>query len=131
MSTYNQALKFTNTKETRPGTEVIEERGQYRPVDWPNEESTPALKFKRSDVTNGVWEWREVARLDDLRPSAAGSTSIVINYSDTQIAVFHLRNGDLYATQQACPHRQAFVLSDGLIGDTADGKPYVSCPLHK
>jgi nitrite reductase (NAD(P)H) len=30
-----------------------------------------------------------------------------------------------------CPHRRTFVLADGLLGDTADGTPYVSCPLHK
>lgn len=69
--------------------------------------------------------------MQDLQPTSRGSTSAVVNYSDTQIAVFHLANGKLYATQQACPHRKAFVLADGLIGDTVDGKPYVSCPLHK
>jgi hypothetical protein len=29
-----------------------------------------------------------------------------------------------------CPHKQAFVLSQGIIGDHA-GQPKVACPLHK
>jgi len=30
-----------------------------------------------------------------------------------------------------CPHKRAFVLDHGLVGDDAQGNPYVSCPLHK
>lgn len=30
-----------------------------------------------------------------------------------------------------CPHKRAFVLEAGLVGDDAQGRPYVSCPLHK
>ncbi len=30
-----------------------------------------------------------------------------------------------------CPHKRAFVLSDGLIGDDDAGKYWVSCPYHK
>ena len=36
-----------------------------------------------------------------------------------------------YATQQMCPHKRAFVLSDGLVGDDDAGKYWVSCPYHK
>ncbi|GLB33513.1 putative BFD-like [2Fe-2S] binding domain containing protein [Lyophyllum shimeji] len=121
--------QFANTDEQRPSMELIKERDQSRPVDWPAE-ALP-LKIKRSDVQGGLWQWHSVAKLKDLNPSSEGSSSIVVNYSDTQIAIFRLANGNLYATQQGCPHRRAFVLADGLIGDTADGKPYVSCPLHK
>jgi len=46
------------------------------------------------------------------------------------LAVFKIR-GKFYATQQMCPHKRAFVLSDGLIGDDDKGKYWVSCPYHK
>ncbi len=41
-----------------------------------------------------------------------------------QIAVFHKRGGQVYATQAACPHRGG-PLADGLLGGTT-----VVCPLH-
>jgi nitrite reductase (NADH) small subunit len=40
------------------------------------------------------------------------------------LAVFHLRNGAVHATQAACPHRGG-PLADGLLGGTT-----VICPLH-
>jgi nitrite reductase (NADH) small subunit len=43
---------------------------------------------------------------------------------DEEIAVFRQRNGQLFATQNHCPHRQG-PLSEGVIGA---GK--VICPLH-
>ncbi len=42
----------------------------------------------------------------------------------TRIAVFHTHNGEVFATQPDCPHRQG-PLADGLIGDEM-----VICPLH-
>jgi nitrite reductase (NAD(P)H) len=30
-----------------------------------------------------------------------------------------------------CPHKRAFVLDHGIIGDDANGNLHVSCPLHK
>lgn len=43
---------------------------------------------------------------------------------DTQIAVFRQRDGKLFATQNACPHKQG-PLAEGVAGG---GK--VICPLH-
>lgn len=40
------------------------------------------------------------------------------------LAVFHLRDGAVHATQAACPHRGG-PLADGLLGGTT-----VICPLH-
>jgi nitrite reductase (NAD(P)H) len=62
-----------------------------------------------------------------------------IKRGDTQLAVYKVK-GKYYATQQMCPHKRAFVLSDGLVGeDLDDGTPegrkkkkmWVSCPYHK
>lgn len=43
---------------------------------------------------------------------------------DKLIAVFHLRDGRVFATQALCPHREG-PLADGLIGGTT-----VVCPYH-
>jgi nitrite reductase/ring-hydroxylating ferredoxin subunit len=60
-------------------------------------------------------------------PQAIASKSSV----DTQLAIFKVR-GKYYCTQQMCPHKRAFVLSDGLTGeDIKTNKLWVSCPFHK
>lgn len=41
-----------------------------------------------------------------------------------QIAVFHTRTGEVFATQAECPHRVG-PLADGLLGGTT-----LVCPLH-
>jgi nitrite reductase (NADH) small subunit len=43
----------------------------------------------------------------------------------TRIAVFHGRDGRVFATQAECPHR-AGPLADGLVGGTT-----LICPLHE
>lgn len=62
-----------------------------------------------------------------------------VKRGDTQLAIFKVK-GKYYATQQMCPHKRAFVLSDGIIGEniddgTEEGKKkkdmWVSCPYHK
>lgn len=41
-----------------------------------------------------------------------------------EMAVFHTRGGQVYATQAECPHRQG-PLADGLVGGTT-----LLCPFH-
>jgi len=60
-------------------------------------------------------------------PVGAGAA---IKHGESQIAVFN-QGGKWFATQNMCPHRRAFVLSQGLVGDHADGGLKVACPLHK
>jgi|SRR5688572_16286190 nitrite reductase (NADH) small subunit len=42
-----------------------------------------------------------------------------------KLAVFHARNGCVYATQASCPHKSG-PLADGLVGDST-----LICPLHE
>ncbi|KAF2233635.1 nitrite reductase [Viridothelium virens] len=135
-----------------PSLETIEpitERGQTRPAYWPKESATYDFKSHRwTSLT-----WQPLVPASKLVPAATGA-SVAVQRGDTQLAVFLVR-GRYYATQQMCPHKRAFVLSDGLIGDdlagsAADGeggrgegekegkeeggqerKLWVSCPLHK
>lgn len=42
-----------------------------------------------------------------------------------EVAVFHTRTGEIYATQAQCPHK-AGPLADGMVGDAT-----LVCPLHE
>ncbi len=71
--------------------------------------------------------WVNVGQVTDF-PYDGGAT---IKYGKSQIAVFNFASrGEWYASQNMCPHKKAFVLSRGIIGDTS-GVPKVACPLHK
>ncbi len=71
--------------------------------------------------------WIAVGRIGDF-PANGGAT---VKYGLVQIAVFNFSSrGEWYACQNMCPHKRAFVLSQGIIGDQ-DGVPKVACPLHK
>lgn len=122
--------QFVNTEEGQSSIEKINQRQQMRPADWPTD--TSPLKFSPLDVAQEApWEWRPVCRVDDLDPQGNAPTSAVVKYGDVQIAIFNVPGRGLRASQNMCPHRRAFVLSDGLIGEDAQGRDYVSCPLHK
>ncbi|CEH13314.1 nitrite reductase [Ceraceosorus bombacis] len=122
--------QFINTEETQVHSERIEQRNQSRPADWPAD-ATP-LKFSVRDIAaNEPWEWRPVAKVADLDPQPDAPTSAVVKYGDTQIAIWNIPNRGLRASQNMCPHRRAFVLADGLIGEDDSGKEFISCPLHK
>jgi NAD(P)H-dependent nitrite reductase large subunit/NAD(P)H-dependent nitrite reductase small subunit len=129
--------QFVNTDETEPTIEIVSERGQSRPGDWPGElvslQQFHSLEKRREEVevTHAAdletTKWVQVGTADDF-PLDGGST---IKYGKTQIAVFNFSSrGEWYATQNMCPHRKAFVLSRGMIGDV-QGAPKVACPLHK
>ena len=57
----------------------------------------------------------------DQIPPGEGREFLV---NGTKLAVFHLRDGSVYATQAECPHRQG-PLADGLTGNGI-----VVCPFH-
>lgn len=129
--------QFVNTDETERTIEIVSERGQHRPGDWPSEVISlgqfQSLEERRAQIEERLQEnqkaprWVPVGRVDDF-PLDGGAT---IKYGKVQIAVFHFTSrGEWYASQNMCPHRKAFVLSRGMIGDSA-GEPKVACPLHK
>lgn len=127
-----QFRQFVNTTDRVKGIESIEERGQRRAADWPKD--FPARKFEASDVVTPKADWTWVpglAMTADLRPTDTATTSAAIKYGDTQLAIFHVPTRGYYATQQMCPHKRAFVLDHGIVGDDTKGNLHVSCPLHK
>jgi len=108
------------------GIEFIPQRDQQRPVNWPKMQEAypkiPTLEVKTTDA-----RWIEVAQVSDV-PLNGGVT---VKYGNVQIAVYNFHSrGQWYAVQNMCPHRNALVLSSGLIGDM-NGIPKVACPLHK
>lgn len=109
--------------------EFIDMRGQTRPTDWPKD-GQPQTNWKppTTDVfANSEKSWVQVGKTSDF----LANVGTPILYGDSQLAVFNNeKRGEWYCTQNMCPHKQAFVLSQGIMGD-ASGVPKVACPLHK
>lgn len=119
--------QFANTTETINDTiEPTHERGQQRPSYWPKDSVT-------QDFRGTQWtqlSWQPLVQAAEFKDTDTGDSK-AIKRGDTQLAVFKVK-GKYYCTQQMCPHKRAFVLSDGLIGDdVANNKLWVSCPYHK
>lgn len=119
--------QFANTSETINDTiEPTQERGQERPSYWPKDSIT-------EDFRGHKWtelSWQPLVKAEEFKDTDTGDSK-AIKRGDTQLAVFKVR-GKYYCTQQMCPHKRAFVLSDGLLGeDVANNKLWVSCPYHK
>ncbi len=114
--------QFLNEANAEAGIEVVEERGQHRPADWPKNGTLEAAELPAEPA-----RWQSVGRVADF-PREGGRTVLC---GKTQIAVFHLESrNEWYATQNVCPHKRSLVLSQGLVGD-AHGEAKVACPLHK
>ncbi|CAG8943568.1 unnamed protein product [Penicillium salamii] len=119
--------QFANTEETVENVEVVQERSQQRPTYWPKDSTT------QEDFKGHQWSsvsWQPVIKADHFSDEQPQVSSANVKRGDTQLAVFKIK-GKFYATQQMCPHKRAFVLSDGLVGDDDAGKYWVSCPYHK
>ena len=109
--------------------EFIDQREQERPTDWPadGQPQTNWVAPENDIFSRSEKSWVTVGKIDDFSENVG--TPILIG--DTQLAVFNnARRGEWYCTQNMCPHKQAFVLSEGIIGDK-EGMPKVACPLHK
>ena len=130
--------QFVNTENEEPTIEFVSQRDQSRPADWNDELTSLELFGELKDreqqlLSNGGGElmqqtrWVQVGTVDNF-PYDGGAT---IKYGKSQIAVFNFSSrGEWYASQNMCPHKKAFVLSRGIVGDQS-GTPKVACPLHK
>lgn len=114
------------------GIEMVPERGQQRPAYWPSGNTTEGVDF-RSLTWKGPLVWEALVHSSRLKTDIVASASVAVKRGDTQLAIFNVRGRGYFATQQMCPHKRAFVLSDGLVGDdpAKPGQLWVSCPQHK
>lgn len=109
--------------------EFVDVRGQLRPADWPKD-GQPQTNWEAP--TNDIFaksekSWVQVGKVSNFHPNVGSA----ILYGTSQLAVFNnVQRGEWYCTQNMCPHKQAFVLSQGIFGDAA-GTAKVACPLHK
>ncbi|CZR53474.1 probable NAD(P)H-nitrite reductase [Phialocephala subalpina] len=121
-----QFQQFANTPETVLSIEPTIERGQTRPSNWVTDSVTEDFRSTKWSTLS----WQPIVETSKFQDIATGDSNAV-KRGDTQLAIFKIR-GKYYCTQQMCPHKRAFILSDGLIGeDLANNKQWVSCPLHK
>ena len=114
--------QFANTDLNQQEIGELIERGQKRPVDWPCSDLTKAQSGEMSERS-----WVKVGSATGV-PEDGGLTFL---YGASQLAIFNFKSkGGWYATQNMCPHKNAFVLSQGMLSEV-DGKPMVACPMHK
>lgn len=128
--------QFQNTNDSVETVELEQDRGQSRPAFWPKDSATE--QFNGIVWSSTTWEPVMATSFFDGADDMPNGISATIKRGDTQLAVWRFR-GKFYATQQMCPHKRAFVLSDGLVGHVASASdsrggaaaPWVSCPHHK
>lgn len=114
--------QFNNTTETAETVEIITERDQRRPTYWSKVAIT--ADFRSHQWSRLAWQpLVEASHFDSF-------SSAQVKRGDTQLAIFKVK-GAYFSTQQMCPHKRAFVLSDGIVGEAVDGRYWVSCPLHR
>lgn len=137
--------QFHNTEENVQTMEVEEDRGQTRPVYWAKESAKEDFKGLRDRWSLTMWQPMLEAAYFRGADELPNGISANVKRGDTQLAVWRIR-GKYYATQQMCPHKRAFILSDGLVGeegsnqkqqtppggeDAKGAAPWISCPHHK
>ncbi|KAI0103040.1 nitrite reductase [Nemania sp. FL0031] len=124
--------QFANTSETLETAEVEMDRGQSRPVFWPAESATDDFKGLKDRWSTTAWQPVIEASYFAGADDTPNGISANIKRGDTQLALWRVR-GKYYATQQMCPHKRTFALSEGLIGQdvlppTPPGTPPPSSP---
>ncbi|KAI1457022.1 nitrite reductase [Annulohypoxylon moriforme] len=120
--------QFANTNDTLETVESQDDRGQTRPVDWPRNAADEDFKGLKDRWTSTSWQPVIEASYFAGADATPNGISANIKRGDTQLALWRVR-GKYYATQQMCPHKRSFALSDGLIGqDIAPPSPPASPP---
>ncbi|KAJ9104552.1 hypothetical protein QFC21_002049 [Naganishia friedmannii] len=126
-----QFRQHVNTNAKTRNIELIQERKQTRAADWPKDFPSEKMSEAMIRTPKPDWNWRKVCQMADLTPTQAATTSCAVKIGDSQIAIYHVPKRGLFASQQMCPHKRAFVLDHGIIGEDKNNNVYVSCPLHK
>ncbi|KAH6842881.1 hypothetical protein B0I37DRAFT_436789 [Chaetomium sp. MPI-CAGE-AT-0009] len=123
--------QFANTSETLENMELETDRLQTRPVMWTKQPATDDFASLRDSWSETVWQPVLDAAYFRGADALPNGTSATIKRGDTQLAVFRFK-GRYYATQQMCPYKRSFILSDSIVGEE-DGtpSPYISSPQHK
>uniref|UniRef100_A0A090CR14 Nitrite reductase [NAD(P)H] n=2 Tax=Podospora anserina (strain S / ATCC MYA-4624 / DSM 980 / FGSC 10383) TaxID=515849 RepID=A0A090CR14_PODAN len=131
-----QFKQFANTTETVETMELDTDRGQLRPTFWPSDASAKE-DFAGLSKTWSSLTWQPMLESSYFKGAddIPNGISAAVKRGDTQLALFRVK-GKYYCTQQMCPHKRAFILSDGLVGTSSSSPstgeaPYVSCPHHK
>ncbi|KAI1387253.1 nitrite reductase [Hypoxylon trugodes] len=136
--------QFANTDATVENMETEKDRDQTRPVYWPKDAAEEDFKGLKDRWSSTSWQPVIEASYFTGADATPNGISANIKRGDTQLALWRVR-GKYYATQQMCPHKRSFALSDGLIGQDissppTDAKkepcgdtkaPWISCPYHK
>ena len=118
--------QFVNSDDSESCIEIVSERGQPRPEFWVNDtvsleqfreasaavlgdDSSESSSDSTSDSSEfSPLEWVYAGKVSDF-PKNGGAT---IKHGQSQIAVYNFSSrGEWYASQNMCPHKKAFVLS--------------------
>ncbi|KAI0120882.1 nitrite reductase [Hypoxylon sp. NC0597] len=120
--------QFANTDATVETVEMEKDRDQTRPVYWPKDAAAEDFKGLKDRWSSTAWQPVIEASYFAGADATPNGISANIKRGDTQLALWRVR-GKYYATQQMCPHKRAFALSDGLIGqDVSPPSPPPSPP---
>ncbi|KAL1839379.1 hypothetical protein VTJ49DRAFT_1581 [Mycothermus thermophilus] len=136
-----QFRQFANTDEAVETVELEEDREQMRPAFWPRDGAAPATppttpppssesgaeviiggddrNFATLTARWSTTEWEPLLPASHFAgaDSLPNGISAAVKRGDTQLAIWRFK-GKYYASQQMCPHKRAFVLADGLVGET-------------
>lgn len=77
------------------------------------------------------YRWQVVGESKDLPQNSETGASAMFLIGDTQIAVYRFPDNRLFASQNMCGHRRAFILSEGTLERDKHGIASISCPVHR